>query len=175
MKRDTRAPVIRLLTVSQAAHELGLTTVDVDRLVETRELHAMSVSPHGGRRFWPADIAACARALAEPSGSTALAAEPMSVIVGESPRQLDPAIVAAVPATEARPPHRARAQRQQTPLHPRWPRYEAAVERPTSSYLAFRDAEHVTRYLRARRGIDLDPATSVHTEPARRPGVLVPA
>ena len=164
MKRDVRAPVIRLLTVSQAAIELGLTPVDVDRLVETGDLHAVNVSPHGGRRFWPADVEACATGrTTQPSvdADDPIAAEPTIEI---------PVVV---PVLDAAPPHRARAKLDLTPRHPRWPRYEAATERPGSSYLAFRDAEHVTQYLRARQTLDIDPASSVHADAKRADELLI--
>jgi hypothetical protein len=163
MKRDLRAPVIRLLTVSQAAAELGLTAGDVDRLVETGDLHAVNVSPHGGRRFWPADIEACV---------TGQAAQ----MQPSAPEAAQPATdVRSIASTDAvRPPHRVRAKLDLTPSHPRWPRYEAATERAASSYLAFRDAEHVTQYLRARQTLDVDPANSVHAD-VKRNAELLPA
>jgi excisionase family DNA binding protein len=170
MKRDVRAPVIRLLTVPQAADQLGLTRSDVERLVETGDLHAVNVSPHGGRRFWPADVDACGLARAGMSASTAIATAP--------PVDLD----AAQPAITTRlgertvaadPPHRARIQLELTPRHPRWPRFELAQERTSSNYLAFRDAEHVTAYVRARATLELDASNSVHSEPLRDRGVLV--
>jgi hypothetical protein len=166
MKRDVRAPVVRLLTVSQAAIELGLTPVDVDRLVETGDLHAVNVSPHGGRRFWPADVEACA------SGRTA---RPRSSVEIDEPVATAPPIEIPIvaPVLTAAPPHRARAKLDLAPRHPRWPRYEAATERPGSSYLAFRDAEHVTQYLRARQTLDIDPASSVHADAKRADELLI--
>lgn len=171
MKRDVRAPVIRLLTVSQAAVELGLTIGDVDRLVETGDLHAVNVSPHGGRRFWPADIEACVTGLTTPMRPTI--DDPTSAIAPEAP-QSAPDIRSIASADAVRPPHRVRAKLDLTPSHPRWPRYEAATERAPSSYLAFRDAEHVTQYLRARQTLDADPANSVHAD-AKRNAELLPA
>ena len=161
MKRDVRAPVIRLLTVSQAAVELGLTTGDVDRLVETGDLHAVNVSPHGGRRFWPADIEARVTGHATSTPPTAGIGAPISAIAPDAP-QLADEIRSIAPVIAARPPHRVRAKLDLVPSHPRWPRYEAATERAASSYLAFRDAEHVTSYLRARQTLDVDPSNSVH-------------
>jgi hypothetical protein len=170
MKRDVRAPVIRLLTVSQAAVELGVTPVDVDRLVETGDLHAVNVSPHGGRRFWPADVDACASGL---DGSIAADVDRTTAIaVDASASVID--LPSDSPATPVLPPHRARAKIDHAPMHPRWPRYEVATERPASSYLAFRDAEHVTQYLRARQTLDVDLASSVHGE-TKRPAELVSA
>jgi len=170
MKRDVRAPVIRLLTVSQAAVELGLTPVDVDRLVETGDLHAVNVSPHGGRRFWPADIDACASGLDGSIAPDVGRADTIAVAAPVSAVDL-PSDTTAV---RVPPPHRSRAKFNHAPSHPRWPRYEVATERPASSYLAFRDAEHVTQYLRARQTLDVDLAGSVHGE-AKRPIELVSA
>ena len=171
MKRDLRAPVIRLLTVPQAADQLGLTRSDVDRLVETGDLHAVNVSPHGGRRFWPADVDACgsARAGASVSSTATAPAAPID------PDAAQPAITTRLSARNvaADPPHRARIQLELTPRHPRWPRFELAQERASSNYLAFRDAEHVTAYVRARATLELDASNSVHTEPLRDRGVLV--
>jgi hypothetical protein len=170
MKRDVRAPVIRLLTVSQAAVALGLTPVDVDRLVETGDLHVVNVSPHGGRRFWPADVDACASAR---DGSIAADVDRTTAIaVAAATSVID--LPSNAPAATGLPPHRSRPRLDHAPIHPRWPRYEAATERPASSYLAFRDAEHVTQYLRARQTLDVDLASSVHGEP-KRPAELVPA
>jgi hypothetical protein len=173
MKQDVRAPVIRLLTVSQAAVELGLTTGDVDRLVETGDLHAVNVSPHGGRRFWPADIEACVTGQTAQTRPTAGIDNPASTI---APEAAQPAtdIRSIASADAVRPPHRVRAKLDLAPSHPRWPRYEAATERAASSYLAFRDAEHVTQYLRARQTLDVDPTNSVHSD-AKPNAELLPA
>jgi hypothetical protein len=172
MKRDVRAPVIRLLTVSQTAIELGLTPVDVDRLVEAGELHAVNVSPHGGRRFWPADVEACATGRTTRARSSAETDDSIGVF---APAADEPTIDATTiaPVLTAAPPHRARAKLDLAPRHPRWPRYEAATERPGSSYLAFRDAEHVTQYLRARQTLDVDPASSVHADAKRADKLLI--
>jgi hypothetical protein len=171
MKRDVRAPVIRLLTVSQAAIELGLTPVEVDRLVEIGDLHAVNVSPQGGRRFWPADVEACATGQADRTRASARIEAPTAAVVPVDPdAAIENPVVA--PAVAARPPHRSRAKVGLAPSHPRWPRYEATTERAASSYLAFRDVEHVTRYLRARQTLDVDPVSSVHAD-AKRAAELV--
>jgi hypothetical protein len=173
MKRDVRAPVIRLLTVIEAADRLELIPADVDRMVERGNLQAVNVSPHGGRRFWPADVEALATARADGSESIGSVVGVMAAVV------LVPTVAADAPPSHAAgpvagPPHRARTQLEQAPQHPRWPRFEVAPERPSSNYLAFRDAEHVTAYLRARATLDLDPSKSVHRDPARSLPELVP-
>jgi len=176
MKRDARAPVIRLLNVTGAADRLGLIPADVDRLVETLDLHAVNVSPHGGRRFWPADIEACATAREDDraaiASGVAVAATTEVRLAPSAPMSVAPS---PVPSPELGPPRRARSQFALAPQHPRWPRFEVAQERAASSYLAFRDAEHVTAYLRARATLDLDSSHSVHTEPGRREPELAPA
>jgi excisionase family DNA binding protein len=159
MKRDVRAPVIRLLTVPQAADQLGLTRSDVDRLVETGSLHAVNVSPHGGRRFWPADVDACESARTSPSAAS------VTTLDAAAAAPVEPVHVVIVPSSDAPdPPHRGRIQVELAPRHPRWPRFELVQERVSSSYLAFRDAEHVTAYVRARANLELDSSNSVHTE-----------
>ena len=172
MKRDARVPVIRLLTVSEAADRLELIPSDVDRMVETGSLQAVNVSPHGGRRFWPADVEACAGARSDGTASI------RSVVGVMAAALVAPTVMADArpkPAVRlaAGPPHRARAQFEQTPQHPRWPRFEVAPERPASNYLAFRDAEHVTAYLRARATLELDSSHSVHDDTALRMAEVV--
>ena len=174
MKRDARAPVIRLLNVTEAANRLGLIPADVDRLVETLDLHDVNVSPHGGRRFWPADIEACATARADDRAAIA-AGVAVTAEVRLAPTAPTGVAPSPVPSPALGPPRRARSQFALAPQHPRWPRFEVAQERAASSYLAFRDAEHVTAYLRARATLDLDSSHSVHTESGRRDPELAPA
>ena len=176
MKRDVRAPVIRLLTVPQVADRLGLTQADVDRLVESGELHAVNVSPHGGRRFWPADVGTCAaaRALSGSSSSPGSSSFDLNIPIGvrkAEPVMAGPGLASRLPID---PPHRARTQHELQPQHPRWPRFEVVPERASSNYLAFRDAEHVTAYLRARATLDIDASHSVHTGPSRAERELAP-
>ena len=161
MKRDVRAPVIRLLTERQAADHLGLSASDVGRLVQTGDLLALRVSPHGGRRFWPADVDAYAsggpRRLTE-SGS-ALDAIRSGIGTGSG----EAAVSGSKPSFVAmpRPPHRALPRLEATPRRPSWPRFEATVERVAPGYLSFRDAEHVTRYVEARATLEIEASRSV--------------
>jgi excisionase family DNA binding protein len=160
MKRDARPPVIRLLTVPEAADRLGLTPPDVDRMVETGHLCAVHVSPRGGRRFWPADVEACATA-----GMDQLTSSPSS---GGFAAQIRSASAEPAPAESATiapslvrvPPRRVRTSFQGRLRRPRWPRFEVVAERVSSTYLGFRDAEHVTDYLRARASLALNPEMS---------------
>ncbi len=182
MKRDARAPIIRLLTVPQAACRLGLTASDVDRLVESGYLHAVHLSPHGGRRFWPADVEACAKAgtnrpeTSPTSGSLVAAIHLDSTELGRGAPSIAPTIAPTIAPSIARvPPHRARTPDAPAPKGPRWPRFEVAAERASSNYLAFRDAEHVTSYLRARATLALSSGKPVHDEPSRRSHELVTA
>lgn len=191
MKRSARPPVIRLMTVTEAAIELEMIPSEIDHLVDTGGLPALNVSAHRGRRLWPADVQAWATARADTSASIDAGDGLMSTSVigplttatspSNVPPTAPPPATAAVPSDEsevadtrpAGPPRRARTA--SVPQHPRWPRYEATSERPSSNYLAFRDAEHVTSYLRARATLELDPSRSVHHEPGRGTPDVVPA
>jgi hypothetical protein len=161
MKRDVRAPVIRLLTERQAADHLGLTSSDVGRLVQTGDLLALRVSPHGGRRFWPADVDAYAsggpRRRTE-SGS-ALSAIRSAVAIGSG--EAAATRTDTQPVTTPRPPHRALPRLETAPRRPSWPRFEATIERVAPGYLSFRDAEHVTRYVEARATLEIEASRSV--------------
>jgi hypothetical protein len=161
MKRDVRAPVIRLLTERQAADHLGLTASDVGRLVQTGDLLALRVSPHGGRRFWPADVDAYA------SGGPRRRTESRSALDAIRSATDTGSSEAAVTGSETpsvampRPPHRALTRLEATPRRPSWPRFEATIERVAPGYLSFRDAEHVTRYVEARATLEIEASRSV--------------
>jgi excisionase family DNA binding protein len=142
MKHANRNLPVRLLTVPEAAERLGLMISHLDRLVGDGRLTAVRVSAHSGRRFWPADVDAAAAGLA----GLVPAAEPPA---------------AAPEPAEARR-HTARLRPPTGPRHPRWARYQVVAERAPSSYLAFRDADHVTSYLQARATLLLDADRSVH-------------
>ena len=143
MKSDLRAPVIRLLTDPEAAVALDLTASEIDRIVEVGELRAVHVSARGGRRFWPADVAAAASVPTEatngPAAISAKADRPSVMSSHDLPF----------------PPHRVKRQVPIESTRARWQPYEAAVERASPTYLSFRDVEHVTGYLRARSTLDL--------------------
>jgi hypothetical protein len=160
MKRDVRAPVIRLLTERQAADHLGLTASDVGRLVQTGDLLALRVSPHGGRRFWPADVDAYAsggpRRRRESGSALDGIRSAVAIGPGDSAARTDPQ-----PVATPRPPHRALTRLEATPRRPSWPRFEATIERVAPGYLSFRDAEHVTRYVEARAALEVEASRSV--------------
>ena len=161
MKRDVRAPVIRLLTERQAADHLGLTATDVGRLVQTGDLLALRVSPHGGRRFWPADVVAYA------SGGPSRRTESGSALSAIRSARGTESSEAAVSRSEAprvavpQPPHRALTRLEATSRRPSWPRFEATIERVAPGYLSFRDAEHVTRYVQARATLEIEASRPV--------------
>lgn len=161
MKRDVRAPVIRLLTERQAADHLGLTASDVGRLVQTGDLLALRVSPHGGRRFWPADVDAYASGgpRRRTESWSALNAIRSAVAIGSGDTAAT--TTEAQPVTMPRPPHRALTRLGSTSRRPSWPRFEATIERVAPGYLSFRDAEHVTRYVEARAALEIEASRSV--------------
>jgi hypothetical protein len=161
MKRDVRAPVIRLLTERQAADHLGLTASAVGRLVQTGDLLALRVSPHGGRRFWPADVDAYATG--RPPRPTESGSADHGIRSAIDTDRGDPTATEPQtrPAATPRPPHRALTRLEATSRRPSWPRFEATIERVAPGYLSFRDAEHVTRYVEARATLEFDAAHSV--------------
>ena len=146
MKRPIRPPVIRLLTQSEAAARLGMTEIAVDALLAAGTLHALKVSPHGGQRYWPADIAALAAGTA-----------PDHAFVDPAPSETEPA-PAPAPARPAAPHRATRAPlRVRRPSGPRWAGWSPVQTPRPSSYLAFRDAEHVSAYLRVRAEVATEP------------------
>ncbi len=139
---------VRLLTVPEAAERLGVMIADLDRLVDDGRLEAVPFSARAGRRFWPADVEAAAagpRRLDRPADGP------------DVPAGRDAAPAAAAAGRRPAPPRRAT-----TPTHPRWARDRVTPERVPSTYLAFRDADHVTSYLQARATLLLDADRSVH-------------
>jgi hypothetical protein len=161
MKRDVRAPVIRLLTERQAADHLGLTASDVGRLVQTGDLLALRVSPHGGRRFWPADVDAYATGGPRPRTEPVSALDAIRTRVGTGSSDASSARTKPEAITTPRPPHRALTRLETMSRRPSWPRFEATVERVAPGYLSFRDAEHVTRYVEARAALEIEASRSV--------------
>jgi hypothetical protein len=161
MKRDVRAPVIRLLTERQAADHLGLTASDVGRLVQTGDLLALRVSPHGGRRFWPADVDAYAAG--GPPRQTDSGSAFDDIRSANATQSGEPAAdtTEPQPVMSPRPPHRALTRLETTTRRPSWPRFEATVDRVAPGYLSFRDAEHVTRYVEARATLEIEASRSV--------------
>jgi hypothetical protein len=179
MKSDLRAPVIRLLTDPEAARVLNLSASEIDHIVQVGGLRAVHVSARGGRRFWPADVAAAAAVpshersappaittaepsvlpviasptpVAAPRRTRSAAADPETADRGTADRGT--ALASRFLAVPARRPRRHGAT---APPRARWQPYAAATERQAPTYLAFRDAEHVTGYLRARSKLDLAP------------------
>ncbi len=161
MKRDVRAPVIRLLTERQAADHLGLTASDVGRLVQTGDLLALRVSPHGGRRFWPADVDAYATGGPRRPTECGSAFEGIRSAVALESSEAAARRSETQSVTLPRPPHRALTRLETTSRRPSWPRFEATIERVAPGYLSFRDAEHVTRYVEARASLEIEASRSV--------------
>jgi hypothetical protein len=161
MKRDVRAPVIRLLTERQAADHLGLTASDVGRLVLTGDLLALRVSPHGGRRFWPADVDAYASGGPRRRTESGSALDAIRPAIGTGSSDATATGTKAQPVTMPQPPHRALTRLEATSRRPTWPRFEAIIERVAPGYLSFRDAEHVTRYVEARASLEIEASRSV--------------
>jgi hypothetical protein len=159
--KSPRTPSIRLMTVAQAADRLGLTVAAVDAAVATGALPAVCVSARGGRRFWPADVEAFAALSSDDAGGSMPSADMDTPVVSVAAGRV-----------------RVAAQRsdRETLAVRRWfVPFEPAVERPASSYLAFRDAEHVTSYLRARSALLFRAETSVHADAAPAARELVTA
>jgi hypothetical protein len=117
------------------------------------------VSPHGGRRFWPADVDAYASGgPRRRTAGSALDAIRSAVTIrpGDAVARTD-----AQPVAVPRPPHRAPTRLEGTSRRPSWPRFEATIERVAPGYLSFRDAEHVTRYVEARATLEIEASRSV--------------
>ena len=161
MKRDVRAPVIRLLTERQAADHLGLTASDVGRLVQMGDLLALRVSPHGGRRFWPADVDAYATGGPRRRTESGSGLDAIRSAIDTGGSETTAIRAEPEPVTSLRPPHRALTRIETTSRRPSSPRFEATIERVAPGYLSFRDAEHVTRYVEARATLEIEASRSV--------------
>jgi excisionase family DNA binding protein len=144
MTRPQRNPIVRLLTVSEAASELGVSLPALDRLVRTGAIGVVRVSAQRGRRFWPRDIAAWRRS----SVATAAAAAPAST----SSRAPDaaPPSVAVVPDAAVKSTATARRSGSRPSARPRWLPFATVTKRVRPTYLGFADVESLTLFLRLR-------------------------
>ncbi|MBA2380664.1 MAG: helix-turn-helix domain-containing protein [Chloroflexi bacterium] len=163
MTRRIRPPIVRLLTVPEAATHLGLSAPDLDELADAGEIAAVRVSAHGGRRFWPRDVDAFAfgRSTTSPAPlAPAVAALPTDDRSADRPELTminadGPIDRTAIPQLGHRPARSGRLLDR-----PHWLPFERSAVRAPSAYLAFKDAEHLQRYIRLRTDLVSPPDAS---------------
>jgi excisionase family DNA binding protein len=150
MTRPQRDPIVRLLTTSEAASELGVSVPALDRMVRTGAIGAVRVSAQRGRRFWPRDIAAWRRSSVATSAPEATSASSAPASTPSPVPAAAPSAVAVVPNAAVKSKTTTRRSGSRPSARPRWLPFATATKRVRPSYLGFADVESLILFLRLR-------------------------